>query len=412
MSTNPLRVLLVCRAFPAHRPGGMEQHIHDLAAGLTLAGHEVHLLTTPFPAQGPLTPLPPAASATHIGTRPAAYDLAFFRRALPEALRLHRKHAFDIVHTQGLALYPFSRQTGFPCPVVGTIHGTHWNETPLDARHPERRRLPSTLANLWRYKHRIATWPLWRAMLARHPNLIVDSDFSRRELLRENPRLQPRIVPLGFETTPFPFLSRAEALGLRRRLLPTVKPDGPLLFAVGRHERVKGFATLLAALRSLPASMPFTLVIGGSGPDTGRLKDLARQSPHAPRIHFIGRVHAELLPSWFACADLFLNAEQGQPAFGLVNAEALACGTRVLASDVGAHAEVILPDDGTLLPAGNRRAWQSALPENVRSLPEEDDTRLRRRERALARFAREEMIRRVGDSYRAIIGENTRRRRA
>jgi glycosyltransferase involved in cell wall biosynthesis len=381
----------------------MEQHVHDLAEGLTLAGHEVHLLTTPLPPEGPLTPLPPVASVTHVGARPAAYDLAFFRQALPEALRLQREHALDIVHTQGLALYAFSRQRAFPAPIVGTIHGTHWNETPLDARHPERRRLVRTVANLWHYKHRLATWPLWRAMLARRPNLIVDSDFTRRELLRESPLLVPRVVPLGFDTTPFVFLTRDEARALRQRLLPTVKPEGPLLFAVGRHERVKGFATVLAALRSIPSGAPFTFVIGGSGPDTHRIKDLARQSPHAARIQFIGRVHAELLPSWFACADLFLNADQGQPAFGLVNAEALVCGTRVLASEVGAHPEVILEGDGTLLPADNRRAWQSALLETVRSLPEDDATRLGRRERALARFCREAMIEGIEEAYRAVL---------
>src|SRR5690606_31599469 len=189
--------------------------------------------------------------------------------------RIDEEHELDIIHTQGLALFPFVMSRSMDVPVVGTIHGTHWNETPLDARHPDRRSLWRSCLNIWHYKHRFVTWPLWRRMLARRPSLVVDSEFTRSELLRESRRLSPHVVPLGFDLGRYDFLTREEAMDARRRLMPAVKPDGPLFFAVGRHESVKGFATLIQAVGHLPKDAAFTLVIGGAGPDTARLKALA-----------------------------------------------------------------------------------------------------------------------------------------
>ncbi len=409
MDSGSLKILLVCRAFPAHRPGGMEQHTHELAEGLAAAGHRVHLLTTPLPSPEADASLPQHESLTAIGHRPGRYDVAFFREALAAARRMHDRHGLDIIHTQGLALYPFAMDASPRVPCVGTIHGTHWNETPLDPRHPDRRRPGRTLGNLWHYKHRLATWPLWRRMLLRRPPIIVDSDFTRRELLRESRRLRPRVVPLGFDTTHFEWVSREEARALRQRLLPTADTDGPLLLSLGRLERVKGFETLIAAVADLPAEAKFTLVIAGSGPDAARLQGLAESSPHASRIHLAGRVPPEHVPMWFGAADVFLNPDQGQPAFGLVNAQALVCGTPVLASRVGAHPELVGEGDGGLLPPRDENAWRDGMASWLTNYPESDEARMQRRERAQRRFAREVMIRRVVEVYRDVVAESARR---
>jgi glycosyltransferase involved in cell wall biosynthesis len=112
-------------------------------------------------------------------------------------------------------------------------------------------------------------------------------------------------------------------------------------------------------------------------------------------VEFLGRIPEEDVAGRFAEADLFLNPDLTQPAFGLVALEAMLQGTPVLASWVGAMPEVIGEAGGWLVRPGDVKAWRTALEERL-AAPEELETLRqqgrRARQSALRRFSLERMI--------------------
>lgn len=437
MTRRPLSILLVCRSFPAHRAGGMEQHAQDVLDGLMRAGHTVHVATTRLPTRPALRSLEPNGELlAFAGDGEGHYDARFLLELPRRCRELCRAQPVDIVHAQGFAGVPLAIAR-LGVPLVTTIHGTLLSETPLDPRIRRHRSPAQRLRDVWRFKHRLAFWPIWRGFLALRPHLIVDSEFTRRELLREARRLDPVVVPLGID------LDRYLREGAREAFDPEAQALRPhaevaarplLLFAVGRLEPIKGFDILLRALAKARIAKPWHLVLAGAGPDRVRLERIAAHPALRGRVTFAGRIAHEQLVRWLAAADLVINPDQGQPAFGLTNAEALVLGAPVLASRNGAHRELLTPEDGWLvsnqnparsatvaLAKGDKRratiaapadivsspaaisAWPHALERATVRLPEPDTTRARRAARARHRFARERMIERLEAAYRRLL---------
>ncbi len=383
-----MRIAFICRSFPHHRPGGMEGHAHDLVAGLIDAGHEVLVVTTPLPREPALAPLPASADVLELGDQPAVYTRRFlldFVRRAPAAVRRFRP---QVVHAQGFAGIPAEFFLGRIAPVLTTIHGTLWTELPATPPwDPKRLR-------------RHAFSPAWHVFLARARHLAVDSRFSARALRREalHLRARPAVVPLGFDLDRYPFLQPQDA----RRMLGI--HEGALhLVALGRLEKAKNpLAILDAFICSAPGNA--FLTIGGDGPQRAALE--ARRNRLAPRwrerVRLPGRVSQADLPALLASADLFLNADEARPAFGLSNAEALVMGTPVLTTPSGAHREVVRsPADGWIHPAIE---WTDVLEAILASLPEPAVARKERARRARHRFARRTMIRRYERLYRQLDG--------
>lgn len=407
-----MRVLVVCRSFPAHRAGGLEAHAQAIVEGLIAAGHRVSVVTAPLPRRAVVAPLCANGSITTVGRRAdGRYDAAFARQLAPAVRRVVAREAIDIIHAQGFAgvLLGLAGRWGRPlgAPLVTTIHGTHWSETLLDRRAWARLDFADRVAALWRYRARAAAWPLWRAFLSARPRLIVDSAFTAAELHREAPRLPPpAIVPLGFVVEPPAVPSAAERHAAMRELMGLAgeAPAPRLLLALGRLEAIKGFDTLVAAARRLATdALPdWRLAIVGSGPDEERLRALVRRAGLEGRIAFLGRLDDAAKARALGAAHAVLIPDRGQPAFGLAVAEALVAGAPVLASRVGAHAEVLADaHDGVLLPAGRVGDWAAAMRAWV--LRDEDPARRAdRARRAAARFDRGVMIEALVDVYERV----------
>lgn len=399
MPDNSLSILVACRSFPAHRAGGMEWHAHDVAQGLIAAGHTVHILTTPLPHTPVLAPLETNGEIVELGGGglTGLYTRAWFRQAAPAAERLCKKHGIDLIHAQGLAGIPLTL-TGHPLPpVVTTVHGTLFSETPLYRRARARLALRDRIRMLWRFKHRLGFWPFWKAFLAARPHLIVDSEFTRRELLRSCETLEPHLVPLGMDMGRYP---EPDGLEPREGAVEGV----PLLFTVGRLERVKGVHLLLDAL-ALLRERPWNLAIGGDGPERKALERQAGRLGLEARVRFTGRLEDDALARWMARADLFLNADQGYPAFGLVNAEAQVMGCPVGASAHGAHPEVVENEaPGFLIRRAHRpNVWARAIASALEGLPEEETARRGRAVRARQQFESRRMVERLEEIYRLVL---------
>lgn len=134
----------------------------------------------------------------------------------------------------------------------------------------------------------------------------------------------------------------------------------PLLF-VGLLVAVKNVDLLLRAYASLAADTRPPLVIAGDGPLRGALERLAAELDICSDVLFLGeqdrRQVATLMRS--ARALLLPSASEG---WGMVVAEALACGTPVVASRVGGVPEIMgSKDAGILISPGDHGALKAGL---------------------------------------------------
>ena len=145
-----------------------------------------------------------------------------------------------------------------------------------------------------------------------------------------------RIVAPGVDHAFFAPGDRTQA----RRAIGLAGP-GPLLLFVGRIQPLKGVAVAVQALASLGVdhSDARLVVVGGpSGPqgdaEVARLESLVDELGLRERVIFVPPQPHELLSTYYRAADVCLVPSRSE-SFGLVALEAAACGTPVVASDVG-----------------------------------------------------------------------------
>jgi glycosyltransferase involved in cell wall biosynthesis len=156
--------------------------------------------------------------------------------------------------------------------------------------------------------------------------------------------------------------------------------ESKTIFFVGRFDREKGLLELVRAFaRVLEDHANARLVIGGT---TGfgthdetpyvhevRSEALRLESVHPGCVQFPGYIHHDKeLPGYFQRATIFTSPSLFQEPFGLVNAEAMACGTAVVGSNRGGIPEV-LGDAGVLINPENSDEYAATLI-NVLAHPE------------------------------------------
>lgn len=133
----------------------------------------------------------------------------------------------------------------------------------------------------------------------------------------------------------------------------------PCFLSVGALKSAKGHDI---AIRFLAMLEEGRLVIAGTGPEEKNLRKLSERLGVSRRVQFAGRLDSESLRNEYREADclLLMSQREGMPNVVL---ESLACGTPVIACDVGGIAEVVdNPAIGTLVrersAEGLFRAWR------------------------------------------------------
>jgi glycosyltransferase involved in cell wall biosynthesis len=107
----------------------------------------------------------------------------------------------------------------------------------------------------------------------------------------------------------------------------------------------------------VPASAE--LVIGGSGPDEAALRHRAASLAN---VRFLGRVSPDEQPALLRDAWVVVMPSVTGEGWGLVAAEALACGVPVIASAQGGLAEVVRDgENGLLVPPGDAQALATSI---------------------------------------------------
>jgi glycosyltransferase involved in cell wall biosynthesis len=168
------------------------------------------------------------------------------------------------------------------------------------------------------------------------------------------------VIPNGVDLEKFhprPRVVAREACGLPL--------DRPVILTVGGIYEGKGQHDVVEALAGLSARHPDALyVMVGTDRRDGyleRLRDLAAQRGVADRVRFAGSQPHASLADWYSAADVFCLATRSE-GWANVLLESLACGTPVVATEVGGNAEIVRSErHGLLVPSGDVPALTGAL---------------------------------------------------
>jgi len=233
-----------------------------------------------------------------------------------------RRSPPDVVHahfwTSGMAALAAVR--GLGVPVAATFHS-------LAAAPGTRSRIESAVA---------------RSVAA----VLADTSDERLDLGRLGlPRASVRVVPPGLDTARFTPAGPAAERGQRSRLVT--------VWAPGEGQAV---ATAVRALAEVPGT---ELVIAssaalGDDPEFRAITLLARQLRVHDRLICAGELTRDGIPPLMRSADVLVQLTQNRPC-AMVPAEAMACGTPVIASAAaGAHRDAVVPGHtGFLVPPGD-----------------------------------------------------------
>lgn len=172
------------------------------------------------------------------------------------------------------------------------------------------------------------------------------------------------IIPCGTDLEWFGSIARSTA----RRYLG-IAPETKVVLYVGRFDRRKGIETLVRAVsRSAVPKADLKLIIGGGwragesdGKERDRIGSIVEELGLSEITSFPGTLSRDLLPAYYAAADVCVVPSHYEP-FGLVAIEAMACGTPVIASDVGGLKYTVVPEEtGLLAPPKNEAAFADAI---------------------------------------------------
>jgi starch synthase len=199
--------------------------------------------------------------------------------------------------------------------------------------------------------YRLSSW-MERDAYTNADRIIAVSNGMRADILRSYPQLDPeKVVTIynGIDTNDWQPLHDAATV---REL--GVDPDQPTLIFVGRITRQKGLPYLLRAVRELPADIQVVLCAGA--PDTPEIEREVRElveelQTQREGVHWISEhLPRPKIQALLTAADVFVCPSIYEP-LGIVNLEAMACGTAVVGSGTGGIPEVVQDGvTGTIVP--------------------------------------------------------------
>jgi D-inositol-3-phosphate glycosyltransferase len=188
-----------------------------------------------------------------------------------------------------------------------------------------------------------------RRVIARADRLIAATlaEQTQLQFLYKVHKRKITIIPPGVDLSHFDPIPDDEA-----RQFIGLKPDAHIVLFVGRIEPLKGIDTLIRAMSCMKFRemiRPAHLAIIGGDPGVGRedmsaemarLKNLSDDLGMENMVLFLGKRAQDTLPYYYSAAEVLVMPSHYE-SFGMVALEAMACGTPVIASQVGGLAYLI-----------------------------------------------------------------------
>ncbi|MEV4532948.1 glycosyltransferase family 4 protein [Asanoa sp. NPDC049518] len=311
-------------------PGGVQNHILDLAQALIGLGHEVSVLA-PADEDASLPPfVVPAGRAVPFPYNGSVARIAFGPVSGARVRRWLARGDFDVLHVHeplalSLSMLAVLNSSG---PVVATFHTAMTRSRALSAAQGALRLV------LERITARIAVSELARKVQVEH----LDGGAVE--------------IPNGVDVARFAAASP----------LPGWPGGGGSLGFLGRFtEPRKGFPVLRDAFVALASSRPgLRLLVAGPG-DRDELLSGVPDSLH-DRITYLGLVSEPDKARMLRSVDVYVAPNTGGESFGMILTEAMAAGTPVVASDLDAFRRVLDGGRaGRLFATGDAVALRDAL---------------------------------------------------
>ncbi|MDR3655610.1 MAG: glycogen synthase [Mycobacterium sp.] len=385
-----MRVAMMTREYPPEVYGGAGVHVTELVAQLgRLCAVDVHCMGAPRPGAFVHQPDPRLQSA-NAALSTLSSDL-MMANAASAATVVHS-------HTWYTGLAGHLAALLYDIPHVLTAHS-------LEPMRP------------WKAEqlgggYRISTWVEHTAVLAAHAVIAVSSAM-REDILRVYPALDPGLVHVirnGIDTDVWYPAGPMRSGSVLAEL--GVDPGRPIVAFVGRITRQKGVAHLVAAAHRF--SPDAQLVLCAGAPDTPEIADEVRTAVAGLARNRTGVFWIrEMLPigelrEILTAADVFACPSVYEP-LGIVNLEAMACATAVVASDVGGIPEVVSDGvTGSLVhyDAGDPVGYQTRLAGAVNELIADSEKAKRYglagRQRCMAEFSWARVAEQTLDIYRKV----------
>jgi len=207
----------------------------------------------------------------------------------------------------------------------------------------------------------------------RHANRLVAATLAERaqlELLYQAQASKICVIPPGVDLSRFYPISKEEA-----KAAIGIPQEQRVILFVGRIEPLKGLETLLRALALLVKTStgeccPMYLVVIGGEPDASpdemnaemaRLLAMRDELSLQKMVIFLGKKGQDTLPYYYSAAETVV-VPSFYESFGMVALEAMACGTPVVASQVGGLAFLVQDGvTGYVVPDGDAEALSQRL---------------------------------------------------
>ena len=350
-----MNVVFVAETSASAVIGGAERVLREQALGLRRRGHQISIVArAPAHDLRSQVPVDDVREQRYVVSR--RHESAFMWSSVVRSVQ-----AFDesrasnnpdvvVIHQSLAGLGPIlrrrTRSDGWVYVCHSLAHEEYLSRT--SAGRTARERARRTL-NVW--------FRLWgeRMVIRRCARVIVLSQFMKERVLRVHrvPEHRLRIIPGAAD--PCRFRPPDEPEQVRRSLgLPS---NEVVLFTVRNLVPRMGLENLVHAIKNMGEEARDILVlIGGEGPLRPTLERLIKDLQLTDRVRLLGFVPEEQLPSYYQAADLILVPTLELEGFGLVTVEALACGTPVLGTPVGALPEVLTRVDPRLVAEGSDAA--------------------------------------------------------
>jgi D-inositol-3-phosphate glycosyltransferase len=177
----------------------------------------------------------------------------------------------------------------------------------------------------------------------------TQAEYAQLQWLYQTDVSKVYIIPPGVDVGkfyPIPADEAKEYIG--------VPPCDRMLLFVGRIEPLKGLDILIEAIGIMHQNEfmhenPFCLVIIGGEPgeseeltnrELRRIKALSKKCGIGDQVTFLGKRSQDSLPYYYSAAEAVVVPSQYE-SFGMVALEAMACGTPVVASQIGGLAYLV-----------------------------------------------------------------------
>ena len=303
-----MRVGLVC-PYSWDVPGGVQEHIRNLAEALIDLGHEVSVISPADDDDALPDYVVPTGRAVAVPYNGSVTRLAFGPLSANRVRKWVRDGNFDVLHVHEPAAPSLSLLACWVAdgPIVATMHGANPRSRALHVAEP-----------------------MLRSALEKISGRIAVSEAARTTLV-EHLGGDAVLIPNGVTVSRY---EKAEPL-------PGWPGSGGAIGFLGRiDEPRKGLSLLLRAFAVIGRQRPeLRLLIAGPGDATEAMSRLPADLHD--QVVLLGQVSEAVKVQVYHSVDVFCAPNTGGESFGVVLAEAMAAGAPIVASDLDAFRRVL-----------------------------------------------------------------------